>query len=60
MKKLTMDDRGAAYMAMLVPALKIPTKVSFLLSPWITRSVIAIINKGKATFKTATIYAVLI
>jgi hypothetical protein len=59
-EKLTIDDRGDAYMTMLIPALEIPTKVSCMLLPWIARSDIAITNNGKVTFNMATIYVVLI
>jgi hypothetical protein len=59
-KKLTIDDKGDAYMTRLIPALEIPIKVSCMLLPWIARSDIAITDKGKAILNMATIYAVLI
>jgi hypothetical protein len=59
-KKLTIDERGDAYMPMVNPAHKIPTNVSCKLSSWIARRVIAITNPRRPTFNMATVFAVLI
>lgn len=56
---LTMTDKGEAYMPMVNPAHKIPTKVSFTFSR-IARSVNAITDPRNPTFSIATNFAVLI